>query len=162
MRTNYDVVILGAGHNGLVAAAYLARAGLSVLLLEKNDYIGGATTSQKVFPDFEARPLAILLPRQSLSGKNHPRSRPEAGTAPARDRILHSVHKGRSPRRLAPEQSLRRNEPGVDAHVDRQRLGVRSDAAILRVVTGLRGTRMGHDAGAADGERRVSFPFRSR
>src|SRR5919106_1262226 len=55
MKSKYDVVILGAGHNGLVAASYLARAGLSVLLLEKNDYIGGATTSQKVFPDYEAR-----------------------------------------------------------------------------------------------------------
>jgi phytoene dehydrogenase-like protein len=55
IKPRYDVVILGAGHNGMVAAAYLTRAGLSVLLLEKNDYIGGATTSQKVFPDFEAR-----------------------------------------------------------------------------------------------------------
>jgi phytoene dehydrogenase-like protein len=54
MNSRYDVVILGAGHNGLVAAAYLAGAGLSVLLLEKNDYIGGATTSQKVFPDYDA------------------------------------------------------------------------------------------------------------
>src|SRR5438128_9456848 len=55
MKSRYDVVILGAGHNGLVAASYLARAGLSVLLLEKNDYIGGATTSQKLFPDYDAR-----------------------------------------------------------------------------------------------------------
>src|ERR1700756_744413 len=55
MKTSYDVIILGAGHNGLVAASYLGRAGLSVLLLEKNDYIGGATTSQKLFPDYEAR-----------------------------------------------------------------------------------------------------------
>src|SRR5262245_40018924 len=55
IKPKYDVVILGAGHNGLVAAAYLARAGLSVLLLEKNDYIGGATTSQKLFPDYDAR-----------------------------------------------------------------------------------------------------------
>ena len=55
MKSQYDVVILGAGHNGLVAAAYLARAGLSVLLLEKNDYIGGAATSQRVFPDYDAR-----------------------------------------------------------------------------------------------------------
>src|SRR6202011_4249093 len=55
MKSSYDVVILGAGHNGLVAASYLGRAGLSVLLLEKNDYIGGATTSQKVFPDYDAR-----------------------------------------------------------------------------------------------------------
>src|SRR6266705_4315977 len=55
MKSRYDVVILGAGHNGLVAATYLTRAGLSVLLLEKNDYIGGATTSQKLFPDYDAR-----------------------------------------------------------------------------------------------------------
>jgi len=55
IKSRYDVVILGAGHNGLVAAAYLGRAGLSVLLLEKNDYIGGATTSQQIFPDYDAR-----------------------------------------------------------------------------------------------------------
>src|SRR6266513_324281 len=55
IKNHYDVVVLGAGHNGLVAASYLGRAGLSVLLLEKNDYIGGATTSQKVFPDYDAR-----------------------------------------------------------------------------------------------------------
>src|ERR1700737_3945568 len=55
MKSRYDVVILGAGHNGLVAATYLGRAGLSVLLLEKSDYIGGAKTSQKVFPDYDAR-----------------------------------------------------------------------------------------------------------
>src|SRR5438128_11765815 len=54
-KSRYDVVILGAGHNGLVAASYLGRAGLSVLLLERNDYIGGATTSQQLFPDYEAR-----------------------------------------------------------------------------------------------------------
>src|SRR5882762_5478312 len=55
MKPKYAVIILGAGHNGLVAATYLGRADLSVLLLEKNDYIGGATTSQKVFPDYDAR-----------------------------------------------------------------------------------------------------------
>jgi phytoene dehydrogenase-like protein len=54
VKTKYDAVILGAGHNGLVAAGYLARAGLSVLLLEKNPEVGGATASQKVFPDYEA------------------------------------------------------------------------------------------------------------
>jgi len=55
IKSRYDVVILGAGHNGLVAASYLGRAGLSVLLLEKNDYIGGATTSQRIFPEYDAR-----------------------------------------------------------------------------------------------------------
>src|SRR6201987_737492 len=52
MKSQYDVVILGAGHNGLVAASYLGRAGLSVLLLEKNDYIGGGTTLQKDFSQY--------------------------------------------------------------------------------------------------------------
>src|SRR5438093_12660066 len=71
MKTKYDVVVLGAGHNGLVAAAYLARAGLSVLVLEKNDYIGGATTSQKVFPDYDAylsrySYLVSLLPEKII------------------------------------------------------------------------------------------------
>jgi len=55
LKPAYDVVILGAGHNGLVAASYLARAGLSVLLLEKNDYLGGAATSKRIFPAFDAR-----------------------------------------------------------------------------------------------------------
>ncbi len=71
MKSKYDVVILGAGHNGLVAATYLSRAGLSVLLLEKNDYIGGATTSQKIFPDYDAwlsrySYLVSLFPEQII------------------------------------------------------------------------------------------------
>src|SRR5947207_7756155 len=71
IKSAYDVVILGAGHNGLVAASYLGRAGLSVLLLEKNDYIGGAATSQRVFPDYEARLsrysyLVSLLPAKII------------------------------------------------------------------------------------------------
>jgi len=40
IKNQYNVVILGAGHNALVAATYLTRTGLSVLLLEKKDYIG--------------------------------------------------------------------------------------------------------------------------
>src|SRR5437667_6293954 len=71
MKSRYDVVILGAGHNGLVAASYLGRAGLSVLLLEKNDYVGGATTSQRLFPDYDARLsryayLVSLLPEKII------------------------------------------------------------------------------------------------
>lgn len=53
-RTHYDAVVIGSGHNGLVAAAYLARAGRSVLVLERNGSPGGATASQRVFPDYDA------------------------------------------------------------------------------------------------------------
>lgn len=48
----YDAVVIGAGHNGLVAACYLQRAGLKVLVLERNPYIGGATTSLSRYKDF--------------------------------------------------------------------------------------------------------------
>src|SRR5205823_11950508 len=59
-RTRYDAVIVGGGHNGLVAATYLARAGQSVLLLERNAELGGATASKALFPGVDAR-----LPRYS-------------------------------------------------------------------------------------------------
>jgi phytoene dehydrogenase-like protein len=45
MKT-YDAIVVGAGHNGLTNAAYLAKSGLDVLCVEKNDYIGGATVSR--------------------------------------------------------------------------------------------------------------------
>ena len=51
MRT-YDAIVIGAGHNGLTNAAYLAKAGLDVLCLEKNDYIGGATVSRNLHGDW--------------------------------------------------------------------------------------------------------------
>lgn len=54
MEKKYDAIVIGSGHNGLVAAAYLAKAGKSVLVLEKNETFGGATASQQVFPDYEA------------------------------------------------------------------------------------------------------------
>lgn len=46
--TNYDAIVVGAGHNGLTNAAYLARAGLKVLVLERNPYIGGAAVSREI------------------------------------------------------------------------------------------------------------------
>ena len=46
MKT-YDAIVVGAGHNGLTNAAFLAKAGLDVLCVEKNEYIGGATVSRQ-------------------------------------------------------------------------------------------------------------------
>jgi phytoene dehydrogenase-like protein len=46
--SHYDAIIIGAGHNGLTNAAYLAKAGLNVVVLEKNDYIGGAAVSREL------------------------------------------------------------------------------------------------------------------
>jgi phytoene dehydrogenase-like protein len=46
--SNYDAIIIGAGHNGLANAAYLAKAGLNVVVLEKNDYVGGASVSREL------------------------------------------------------------------------------------------------------------------
>ncbi len=48
----YDVIVVGGGHNGLACAAYLARAGRKVLVLERNDRVGGAAMSEEVFPGF--------------------------------------------------------------------------------------------------------------
>jgi phytoene dehydrogenase-like protein len=48
----HDAVIVGAGHNGLVAACYLARAGLDVVVVEKNEWIGGAAVSRELYPGF--------------------------------------------------------------------------------------------------------------
>src|SRR6202789_1610986 len=48
----HDAIIVGAGHNGLVAACYLARAGLDVLVLERNAWVGGAAVSRRLYQDF--------------------------------------------------------------------------------------------------------------
>jgi phytoene dehydrogenase-like protein len=49
-RTVYDAIVVGAGHNGLTAAAYLARAGLSVLVLERREIVGGCCVTEEIAP----------------------------------------------------------------------------------------------------------------
>ena len=69
---HYDVAVIGGGHNGLVAATYLAKVGKSVVILEANAEVGGATTSVRAFPEYDAMLsrysyLISLLPDQIVS-----------------------------------------------------------------------------------------------
>jgi phytoene dehydrogenase-like protein len=62
MPVRYDVVIIGGGHNGLVAAAYLARSGLSTLVCERRDIVGGAAVSEHPFgPDYTVTSLSYVV-----------------------------------------------------------------------------------------------------
>src|SRR5581483_2543725 len=60
MRADYDAVIIGAGHNGLVAAAYLARAGRRVLVLERREIVGGACVTEELWPGYRVSTAAYL------------------------------------------------------------------------------------------------------
>lgn len=72
MAENFDAIIVGGGHNGLIAACYLAKAGKKVAVLEKNSEFGGATTSVYAFSGISAKLsrysyLVALLPDQIIA-----------------------------------------------------------------------------------------------
>jgi len=59
--SQYDCVVIGGGHNGLVTAAYLARAGRKVCLLERRHVLGGCTSTEELWPGFRASPAAYVI-----------------------------------------------------------------------------------------------------
>src|SRR3954453_5964523 len=60
MSPSYDAIIIGAGHNGLVTAGYLAKAGWKVLVLERRHLVGGACVTEEVFPGFKVSTAAYV------------------------------------------------------------------------------------------------------
>src|ERR1700761_6205821 len=57
----YDAIVIGGGHNGLVNAAYLAKAGKKVLVLERRHVVGGATVTEEIYPGFKFLPGSYLI-----------------------------------------------------------------------------------------------------
>jgi phytoene dehydrogenase-like protein len=56
MAADYDLIVVGSGHNGLTCAAYLAKSGMKVLVLERNDWYGGGVVTKEILaPGFLAR-----------------------------------------------------------------------------------------------------------
>jgi phytoene dehydrogenase-like protein len=60
MAASYDLIVIGGGHNGLVTAAYLARAGAHVLLLERREVLGGACVTEELWPGFKVSTAAYV------------------------------------------------------------------------------------------------------
>ena len=60
MSASYDLIIIGGGHNGLVTAAYLARAGVKVLVLERRDVLGGACVTEELWPGYKVSTAAYV------------------------------------------------------------------------------------------------------
>src|SRR6201987_4812406 len=61
MATGYDVIVIGSGHNGLVCGAYLAKAGLKTLVLERRSVVGGACVTEEFSPGFRASRFSYVM-----------------------------------------------------------------------------------------------------
>ncbi len=118
----YDAIVIGGGHNGLVHAAYLARAGRKVLVLERRHVLGGAAVTEEVFPGFRfsvCSYVVSLLRPEIIRELDLPQARPRD---PAARRHVHADAERRLP--VAHERS-RPDAPRDCASLARGRRGVR-------------------------------------
>src|SRR6476659_7762849 len=60
MPTSYDAIIIGAGHNGLVTAAYLAKGGYKVIVLERREIVGGCCITEELWPGYKVSTAAYV------------------------------------------------------------------------------------------------------
>ena len=160
--SHHDAVIVGGGHNGLVAAAYLARAGRSVLVLERRDHVGGAAVSERPWPGVDARLsryayLVSLLPQSIVDelglritlGRRRISSYTPLPADPSRGLLVDA----RGPRAHG----------GVAARRHRRPRGDRGLGAAVRSVRGGRPRALPHhDRAAAPGERAARAGGRRR
>ena len=130
----YDAIVIGGGHNGLTAAAYLARAGRKVLVLERRHVLGGAAVTEEVFPGFNFS--VCLLRRVAAAARDHPRPRPAAPRPrdPAARRHVHADAERRLPvARQRSRADAARNRAALEARrrgVRRVRQGDGRDGAV--------------------------------
>ena len=121
MAKRYDAVVIGGGHNGLVNAAYLAKAGLKVLVLERRHILGGRHAHRRDRARFQV--LGLQLRRLAASARDHPRAR--AGEArpgdPAARRHDHAA-RGRLP---VARQRPRQDDPRAASLEPVRRRGLR-------------------------------------
>src|ERR1700691_4652537 len=61
MKSRFDVIVIGSGHNGLVCGSYLAKSGLKTLVLERREIVGGAAVTEEFSPGFRASRFSYVM-----------------------------------------------------------------------------------------------------
>ena len=106
LAQRYDAVVIGGGHNGLISAAYLARAGLSTLVLERRHILGGAAVTEEVFPGLPVQ--RALVRRQPAAAGDHPRPGAARSTVSTSCRSTAPSRRSRATTSGAPTTTARR------------------------------------------------------